>query len=151
MIFIFLAIALFGLDCGVKYYVDKTYPLDEVHPILNGHIMIQKFYNTGAAYGFMQKHPHTMKQLHRLAVFLLLIVFGWFFVRNHPKERMTTTGLALFAAGGLNNLFDRERKGHVVDYFWFPHKKKKKRRIIYNLSDLFIFLGAIVTTLGSRK
>lgn len=44
-------------------------------------------------------------------------------------------------AGALSNTLDRIRFGYVVDYL----KVGKKKRAIYNISDFFIFFGAILS------
>ena len=46
-------------------------------------------------------------------------------------------------AGALSNTYDRVRFGYVVDYL----KVGKKKRAIYNISDFFIFFGAILAIL----
>jgi signal peptidase II len=56
--------------------------------------------------------------------------------------------MAILAGGGLSNLFDRYTKGYVVDYLRFPFGPKKLRRIIFNVSDFFVFMGALLTAAG---
>ena len=64
-------------------------------------------------------------------------------------KTLAKTGLALLLGGGLNNLYDRYRKHHVVDYIRFGIGPKWFRRIIFNVSDFFIFLGALLTVAGN--
>ena len=150
MIFLLLCVALFLLDFFLKEWIDRTYPVGETHPLLRGHVMFEKFYNPGAALGFLKEHPKQMKWLHRFIMLLPSAALVFLVFRGQKKDRLAACGLSLLTAGGLCNLVDREQKGHVVDYFWFP-RKNRKRRIIYNISDFFVFLGAILTALSSLR
>lgn len=150
MVFILVAAMIFGLDYGVKRYIDQKYSVGEQHPILKGHVTIEKFYNRGATLGLLQEHPKVMRWLHRGIIFLVAGILGNVLVKHPTDKKVTAIGLAMLLGGGSSNLYDREKKGHVVDYFWFSHKKKGKRRVILNLSDFFIFIGAILSVLGGR-
>ena len=56
-------------------------------------------------------------------------------------EDIITNAINVFLlAGALSNTYDRVRFGYVVDYL----KVGKKKRAIYNISDFFIFFGAIL-------
>ena len=52
--------------------------------------------------------------------------------------------------GGLSNLYDRYTKHHVVDYVRFQTGPKWFQRIIFNVSDFFIFIGAVLAVIGSE-
>ena len=60
------------------------------------------------------------------------------------------TGVALLLGGGLNNLYDRYTKGHVVDYFHLNFGPKWLRAIVFNISDFCIFIGALLAVAGSE-
>jgi len=67
-------------------------------------------------------------------------VFLWLYPRKgHVLEK---TGASLVLAGGLSNLWDRWKRGYVVDYFSFRVKKLEK--IVFNIGDMAVFLGAAV-------
>ena len=55
--------------------------------------------------------------------------------------------LTLTLAGGVSNLYDRMKRGYVVDYFSFQWKALKK--VVFNLGDLFIFAGAFLMAAGT--
>ena len=69
-----------------------------------------------------------------------------------PAEAMTPIEftIAMLAGGGLSNLYDRYTKHHVVDYVRFQTGPKWFRRIIFNVSDFFIFIGAVLAVIGSE-
>ena len=56
----------------------------------------------------------------------------------------------MLAGGGLSNLYDRYTKHHVVDYVRFQTGPKWFQRIIFNVSDFFIFIGAVLAVIGSE-
>ena len=45
-------------------------------------------------------------------------------------------------AGALSNLFDRVKRGYVVDYFSFQLGWLKK--VVFNIGDICIFLGTFL-------
>jgi lipoprotein signal peptidase len=49
--------------------------------------------------------------------------------------------------GGLMNLYDRCEHGAVTDYFSFKKKNGKTGHLVFNPSDMFIFLGSLLTVL----
>ena len=55
---------------------------------------------------------------------------------------------ALALGGGACNLADRMRRGYVTDYFSFNVPWKKLRGLVFNLSDMFIAVGALLTAIG---
>ena len=61
-------------------------------------------------------------------------------------------GAGLLLGGGLSNLLDRLIRGHVTDYIRFCKAKiKKLRRIVFNLADVFIAIGAVLLVLFAWK
>ena len=55
-------------------------------------------------------------------------------------------GLSLVMGGALSNLYDRVVRGYVVDYFTIEWKSLKK--VVFNLGDMFVFLGSAVFVLA---
>ena len=48
----------------------------------------------------------------------------------------------MIIGGGLSNLYDRMKRGYVVDYFSIRWKGLKK--VVFNLGDICVFLGAAI-------
>lgn len=148
MLYLFITAGIFLLDFIIKTYMDKKYARKVQHPRLNGAIILEKYYNRGAALNLLDKRPKILKFLH---TFILIIVGAvyYFFIR-HSNRPVAKTGLALLLGGGLSNLCDRYTKGHVVDYFRINIGPKWLRRIIFNISDFCVFIGALLAVLGSE-
>lgn len=148
MLFLGIAAGVFGLDFFLKRYIEKHYARKVRHPKLGKMIYTEKYYNEGAMLNALEKQPGLLKGLHTT---LMLGVCIWFyFVLRKNGGNMQKTGLAFLIGGGMNNLFDRYTKGHVVDYVEFGFGPSWFRKIVFNVSDFFVFIGAALTVIGER-
>ena len=148
MIYFAITAAVFTLDFFLKKYIDKKYARKVKNPRLGGIICIEKFYNKGATLNLLAKHPKAMTAIHSVIMVFVAVIY-YFAMRMTGKE-LTKTGLAMLAGGGLSNLYDRYTKYHVVDYVRFQTGPKWFQRIIFNVSDFFIFIGAVLAVIGSE-
>lgn len=146
--YLLITAGVFLLDFLLKAYMDKKYARKVQHKRLHDKIMIEKYYNKGAALNLLAKRPKLMKTLHTLIMVMVCAVY--YFVLRLNGKKAGKLGLALLTGGGLSNLFDRYTKGHVVDYFRFNIGPKWLRRIIFNISDFCIFIGAAIAIIGSE-
>lgn len=103
-----------------------------------GLIRLYKNHNPGFSFGFMKESP---KLVEMVPVCMLLAVAGaWAYVIGKKGRVLEKTALTLVLAGGASNLYDRLKRGYVVDYFSIQWKKLKK--VVFNLGDIFIFAGS---------
>lgn len=149
MIYLGLIGIVFLTDFFLKKYIERKYARKVQHPHLKNKIMIEKYYNDGATLNLLAKHPKIMTALHTAVILLIAVPYAM--VLRHSGKSMTKTGIALVLGGGLNNLFDRYTKGHVVDYVRFAFGPKWFQTIIFNVSDFFIFIGAILTVIAEER
>lgn len=149
MIYIGIIVGIFALDFFIKQYVDKKYVRKEKHSKLGGLVYIEKYYNDGAALNLLQDRPGMLKILQTI---LMLIICSWlyFSMRRNGTLSAGKIGMAFLVGGGLSNLFDRYTKGHVVDYVGFCFGPKWFQRIIFNVSDFFVFIGGVLAVVGHR-
>ena len=149
MIYLGVIGIVFLTDFLVKKYIERKYARKVRHPRLKNKIMIEKYYNDGATLNLLAKHPKIMTALHTAVIFLIAVPYAMLLRRS--GKSMTKTGIALVLGGGLNNLFDRYTKGHVVDYVRFAFGPEWFQNIIFNMSDFFIFIGAILVVIAEGK
>lgn len=71
---------------------------------------------------------------------LSAVAGAWAYVIGKKGRVLEKTALTLVLAGGASNLYDRLKRGYVVDYFSIQWKKLKK--VVFNLGDIFIFAGS---------
>lgn len=145
MIFAVVALTIFLGDLFSKKYMESHMKLGEKREICKGRILLRRYHNYGAIFNLLEKRPQIVK------IFCggLLLVLGIFWVlllrkRENPCLKL---GLSFLLGGGGSNLYDRFSRGYVVDYFSFQTPWKWLNRIVFNISDFFIFIGAILAAI----
>lgn len=149
MVYIVFAAAIFTADFFIKKYIDEKRKLGEECHILKDRIIIRKYYNTGAILDSFERWPYLVRGLCGGVLILVSVIFFW--LLREKGKRGLKLGLAMILGGGASNLYDRLKKGHVVDYFSFKSRFPRFQRIIFNISDLFIFLGSALLLLFHKK
>lgn len=149
MIYPFLTVGVFLLDSAVKHFADTRLGERTKQPRLFGLLTLEKYYNRGAALGFLSGRPKLLRGLQ--AVLMLALTAAYGFLLRLPGKPLAKTGMALLAGGGASNFLDRCTRGYVVDYFHLNIGPKRFRRVIYNISDLCIFIGTALTILGAEE
>lgn len=146
LLWIQLALGLFQADLAVKQEIEMNPEFEKEQAFFGGNVRIQKLHNHGTAGSkFIGHMPAVIKTsglvtLGSAAAFIRTLVKGGSAVQK--------LGYALLTGGALSNLYDRCKKGYVVDYVSFRTPWKWLSSLVFNLSDFFIFAGAILTCLG---
>lgn len=142
MVTIIVIAIIFVFEYCMKRHMDQVRTLQEQRPVVDGKIILKKYYNTGAAGNFLDSHPKCVRSIHIAALFSVFIALLYFL----PKKNMAAvkTGLSFVAGGGLSNLYDRLSKGYVVDYVSFGFGPKWFQKIVFNMADFFIFAGVFL-------
>ena len=149
MLYILVIAGIVLLECKIKNHMDQTLPFGERREILKGKIILKKQYNRGMFMSLLQDKADMVKKVSKIMLGVLLVVFTFLLPRKHNK--LLKLGLALCLGGAISNVYDRMKRGYVVDYFSINCKGLKT--IVFNLSDMFIFLGSLMILLcsGSKK
>lgn len=139
MAFIGLIVLLAAADLYFKKAVeeqeDSSFP--RKLPGFGGKIMLHKNHNPGFSFGFLKERPEYVRLLPLAVTAFVGGMLAWLLPRkgNLPEK----LALSITLGGGVSNLYDRLVRDYVVDYFSFQCKRLK--RVVFNLGDLFIFLG----------
>ncbi len=143
MIYVIIALAIFTAEIKIKNYIEKTKEMHKKEEILNGNIIIERYHNKGAALNFMEKDVKKVKIVAATLLGVVIFMFGTIL----PKKgnRLLKLAMSLILGGALSNVYDRFTKGYVVDYFSFKWLKK----IVFNISDICIFIGAALVAVTS--
>ena len=138
MIFILIAIGIFVLELKIKNYIENNRKMREKEEILGGNIILNRYHNKGAFLNIFENNVKLVKILSCVLLGMLLLTF----IIILPKEKKTGLKLALslMVGGGSSNIYDRFKRGYVVDYFSF----KFLRKVIFNISDICIIIGAVI-------
>lgn len=141
---------VFLTDTILKSRAEKHLSDKAVREIAGDKILLRKLHNYGLACNLGEKHPKLIEQ-GTLAVWITMFL-TWLRVLKKPLGKVqgiqVRLGGALVLGGGLSNLNDRITKGYVTDYFSFNVKSEKLRRIVFNISDMCIAVGAVLAALG---
>ncbi|BCN32539.1 signal peptidase II [Anaeromicropila herbilytica] len=143
MFYIIIALSIFVLDYVLKKYIESNKQYGQEEKILNGHIIINKYHNKGGMLNLLEKKPNIIVSISGVLFGMLLLVFGLIIRRR--GNILLKLGMALTIGGAASNLYDRLAKGYVVDYFSF----KKIKNVVFNISDISIFIGTFLIALVS--
>ncbi len=146
MLFLALIAAILILDLGIKDTIEKTE--DDAFPKeldgAGGRVVLYKSHNPGLPFGRLARYPELVKQLPLAVAGSAAGIFWWILPRKGNK--LQKLGLAFVLGGAASNLYDRFRRGYVVDYL--NVRVKKLQRVIFNLADVCILTGAFIFMVG---
>lgn len=144
-----VAAAIFFGDLWIKNRVEKTG--EDKLPIrfAGGRLVLKKYHNTGAMLNLGASRRAAVAAVSVALTALLGIAF--LASLGRCGNNTLRAGLALLLGGSFSNTYDRLKRRYVVDYLSFPVKWKWLRRIVFNLSDFCIIIGAFLMTLGLSK
>lgn len=143
MAFLIIILVIFIVDFKVKTYIEKKKEMHKKEEILNGNIIIERYHNKGAILNSMDHKPGLVKIISSIMLGTIFLVFSVLLTKK--GNTLYKLGLSLILGGAASNVYDRIKKGYVVDYFSFKFLK----RVIFNLSDIFIFIGAVLISVVS--
>ncbi len=143
MIYILIVALIFITEYKIKKYIEENKEMHKKEEILNGNIILERYHNKGAMLNFMEDKVELVKRITVTLLGILMLLFACLL----PKKgnHILKFALSLILGGALSNVHDRLTRGYVVDYFSFKFLKK----IIFNISDICIFIGSALITLLS--
>ena len=100
---------------------------------VRGKIRIRKVHNYGFALGMLSGEDRLVKGGSLGAGILLLIYYMKLLFSKKGKWKFAGTSLML--SGAVSNLYDRLKRGYVVDYIGFDAADPQIRKITFNLGD----------------
>jgi len=144
MIELLAGAAVFAADQAGKYAVEQK---DELLGLrLGGLVEITRVRNYGFAMNRCEDRPKLVTYV-TCAAGLLTAAAAALIWRD--LEKGARLGLSIALGGAAGNIFDRLKRGYVVDFIRFPKLPKKAARLNFNPGDLGIFFGVILAILKS--
>lgn len=131
-----IILAIILLDQLSKKKALKTLKEKSFHP-LNKRFQLRLAKNRGAFYGLLQNKKVLLKGITILTIIACMILL-YAGIKNNASP-LYNTSFSFLIGGALGNLWDRIKRGYVVDFIYF----KVKNGPIFNIADIFIFLGAL--------
>lgn len=146
MIHLALGAGVFLADLAAKAYAEEQ-PEDRLpRKILGGKATLCRSHNKGMMLNLLEEQPETAARISTAAGVLALLQFLPLLFGRKRGRRLEKLGGALILGGAASNIHDHWRRGYVVDYLKFPWKPIEN--IAFNLGDLAIFSGCLLTLLG---
>lgn len=109
-------------------------------------IVVRRHHNRGAMLNFGESRRWAVTA----AALAMTGVMSVFFILSlgHKGNGLLKAGLSLLLGGAFSNAYDRLKRGYVVDYFSIDLKWEPLRRVVFNLSDFCIMIGAMLVAIG---
>ena len=141
MISLLSGVAAFLTDQFFKSQVEKD-KIETGRQYFGDLITIKKSVNKGLIMNNLEEKPRWVlswvSAMFGMTAYIYLLTLG---KKNRKIKRL---GLALMVGAAASNLYYRIKKGGVTDYFVI----KGVPKIIFNLSDIVIILGAVISVIG---
>lgn len=111
---------VFVLDQITKAIVQKTMPLHESIPVIDGLFSLTYIRNPGAAFGLFAEHGNGLRMAFFVTISVVALLFLWTLFAKTPREAFVgRLSIAMVMGGAMGNLIDRIRFGEVVDFLDF--------------------------------
>ena len=99
--------------------------------------------NSGAAFGIL-KNRQLLLKIITISIIVVLIGFLMYFTITEAYVEAVMS-LVFVLGGAIGNLIDRFRFNYVVDFITLNFRGCP----VFNIADIFIFLGAIIFTINT--
>ena len=137
---------IFLIELLIKNKIEKQKEMKIKEPILGGNVYIRRYHNKGAFLNLGEKIRPVIAILSCIMIVIISIVFVVTLTQKGNKA--LKIGLSILLGGAFSNTYDRVKRKYVVDYFSFQTKSPRINRVIFNLADFCIMIGALITTLS---
>lgn len=147
MVYVLIAAAVFAVDLSIKNHVEKNRSMHEERPVMGGRVILRRYHNKGAFLNLGEKRSTLMRAVSVGLTAAMLVLFFCTFTQR--GGRLLKTGLSFLLGGAFSNTYDRLRRRYVVDYFSFHTGFAPLDRVVFNLADFAIMIGALCVALGA--
>ena len=144
-----LLVVLVCVDMGIKQYIEENFEEEEERETILDKVVLRKVYNKGFCFNTLDKKPELVRKTSGILCAGLAIYDAWLFLKKGKWLRKF--GMVFLTAGAISNTYDRLRRKYVVDYFSFGVKWQRLRRVVFNLSDFCIMIGAVLYVCARRE
>ena len=146
MKYLAVILGIFGLETGIKNYIERNKEEGSQDLKCGGAMIIRRHHNRGAFLNAGQKRQRAVMIISVLLAALLTVLYV--ITLGHAGKGLLKWGLTLLLGGAYTNTYDRVARKYVVDYVSFNVPFRWLRRIIFNIGDFCIMIGALMSVLG---
>lgn len=141
MQYLAVILGIFGLELGIKNYIEENKREGETEKKC-GILLIRKHHNRGA---FLNAGQGKRQLVAVLSVVMTLVLTALFAATLTMAGRgLLKWAFTLMLGGAYSNTYDRLRRKYVVDYVSFNVPFRGLRRVIFNIGDFCIMIGAML-------
>lgn len=145
MIYLIIIGSIFLLELVIKTLVEKKGKLGTTKALCGGKLLLRKHHNKGVMLNIGQKKQPVVAAL---SLFLCMGITIVALLTGKRYNKLVKAGMAILLGGAYSNTYDRLIRKYVVDYISFGVKNPRLRRIVFNLADFCIMIGAILVVVG---
>ena len=138
--------SIFITDFFAKKYIENYGEKIENKQMFRRKIQFRKHHNTGMAMNFMEHKTGWV--LAASSIIFTILCFFMALIMPKKGKKLIKYGLAFLIGGAAGNVYDRAVRHYVIDYFSFQTGIAWFDKIIFNISDIFIFIGMILIAIG---
>lgn len=149
MQYLAVILGIFGLELGIKRHIEETKEEGQEEKKCAGTLIIRKYHNEGAFLNVGEKNRRAVMVLSVVLAVLLTVVY--LMTLGRAGKGMLKWGLTLLLGGAYTNTYDRITRKYVVDYVSFNVPIRWLRRIVFNIGDFCIMIGAMLSVLGYER
>jgi len=150
LVYILIVIGIFLGDQRIKTSVEKYIQVSgkqvKEREGFGGKLLFSRYHNRGAMLNLGESKEKFVAALSVVLTTVLTAVFILSLGRR--GNHLLRAGLSLLLGGAFSNTYDRMKRKYVVDYVSFRVKWQPLRRIVFNLADFCIIIGAMLSALG---
>lgn len=144
--YILIAAMVFAADMLLKRHVENTKKMHEEETLSGGRAVVRRYHNRGAFLNLGEKRGALVRACSLGLTVAATILFAA--TLTYKGSALLKTGLALLLGGAFSNTYDRLYRKYVVDYFSFRTGIRVLDRIVFNLADFAIIIGALCAVGG---
>ena len=144
MVYLFINFLIILLDQTSKNIIKTKFYVEEKREIVKNKLYIWHK-KTGVSFSIFSGHVEKISFVTAFFILMGYILFISAFVSH--KNREIKAGLSMFLGGAVGNFIDRVRDKEVTDFLFFNFK----RAPIFNLADICLLFGTIVSIFGMIK
>lgn len=149
MQYLAVILGIFGLELRIKNYIEENKTESTEEKLCKGALLIRKHHNKGAFLNAGEKKRALVAAIS-VALTIFLTVF-FVMTLGTAGKGMLKWGLTLLLGGAYSNTYDRLKRKYVVDYVSFNVPLRGLRKVVFNIGDFCIMIGALLSVIGYGK
>jgi len=138
-------------DQVTKIWVRNSVIPNSKTEIIGDYFTLRNVENAGAFLGMgSDLNPLLSSIFLKIIPVLVMLYLIFYIIKNKDIDRVSLIGFACIIGGGIANIFDRFRFGHVTDFFHIDLGGVFKTGI-FNVADMSVMLGLGLLIFSSFK